>query len=362
MSVPQPIDLQSRMEYSAEVINRVTHNDLEITDSGARIYTELVTFKDQFGTDVTRELTIAEPSSELSYVSPYPIVETDPWTTGAEGFNRDRIRQYAKLGFPVLWLHHAGRYSQIARNKSINRSAGQMHALLDEFRDNAEFETNQVLVGGYSRGAMTAEKFIATSARHNRSVAFSDTEAPCFVRDMSTIEKIETLARQIPQEIIGLGQVALKLVERSIAEEKPELLTEYLRTIDLHPRNVAHEIMWAKALVNSSVGHSVATLPKETVGLRTFFAKDVMSQQHAYTNLYKDFPGITVLTEKGPHLAGALPEYQDKKQNRFDAVMRYMAEHNMLLDGITTDYVLENQNDYSVNGVSHHYYTTRASA
>lgn len=330
----EPAEMHPRLEYTAEVVERVSKGDPERTRWGATIYNELVTFEGSNGQEVIRELTIAEPNPDRGPVSPYPIVETDPWTTGESGFNRDRIRTYTKLGYSVLWLHHGGKYSRIQADKSVDRGAHQMHATLDDLQTHSYFRTDKVILGGYSRGAMSADKFIANEAAYGRHTVYSDTEAPCFVRDMSAQEKISTLAAQVPSELRELGKVAVGLVGRALDERNPKLLLQYLGTFDLHPRNVIQEALWAHALVNANVGYSTHAMPKDTVGVRTFFGRDYMSQESDFRQLYDDFDNLHVFTERGAHIAGAAPEYQNRKNARFVTLMNHMQQNNMSLAGL----------------------------
>ena len=215
-----------------------------------------------------------------------------------------------------------------------------MHALLNDLRDSSGDDTSEPIVAGYSRGAMTGEKFIAMAGRYGRSVPYSDLEATCFARDMSAREKVETVIKQVPNEFRGLGKIALHILERAIDESNPKLIWEYLNTFHPHPRNIAQETLWAPALINASVGHAIRGLPYNTVGTRTFFTEDDMSQQDEHQQLYQDFPGIQVLTEEGPHVTGAHGDYLGTKYDRLSALMGYMLRNEMSLTGVkTTDVV-----------------------
>ncbi len=326
-------------DYDVAVLNRESLHEPETTLSGATIYNELVSFgitdgpEANMGRLIVREATIAVPNPKLVNASPHAWTETDPWTTGVQGFNRDKINHYAALGYPVVWLHHAGKYSPVAADKSVGHSAYQMHVYLDELKESADFDTEEVLLGGYSRGAMTAEKFIILAKPFGRTVSYSDTEAPCFSEDMSTREKIMALITQLPSEGIGLLTVAVKLTEEAIEHNDLGKLTDYLATLDPHPRNVIQEILWAKALINSNVGKSVELLPVDTQGFRTFYSKDVMSQRRKFEKLYARLPGITVSTVEGPHVAGAYPENLQTKYNRMAHVLDIMHQSGDTLTG-----------------------------
>lgn len=323
-------------EYGVEVTGRVPHRDFETTETGGTIYSELVRFEDSLGRLIVREATISEPNASAVPVMPFPVVETDPWTTGPLGLNRDKIRHYTDMGFPVIWLHHAGKESPIAKDKSTSRSAHQMHALLDDLQSVHNADLSQVVLRGYSRGNMTGEKFIALADKYGRTVPASDMDAVCFTRDMSKKEKIETIIRQVPGEAAGLGRVAMALVGRAIEERSPRILGEYAQTLDLHPKNLAQEFLWANALINANVGKAIDLLPKQTVGVRTIFTKDFMSQRHISEELYAQLGDIQVHIKKGAHVAGADPRYLKESLGRLANIRSYIIEHDMTLHGITS--------------------------
>jgi hypothetical protein len=324
-------------EYETRVIRRESYRNFETTETGGTIYSELVHFQDKLGRLVTREATISEPTSNVMEVMPFPVIETDPWMTGPRGINRDKIRHYTDMGWRAIWLHHASRESALAKDKSVSRSAHQMHALLDDLQPYHDADLSQLVVRGYSRGDMTGEKFIATASRYGRVVPASDMEAVCFTRDMTRREKIEAIARHVPGEGVGLGKVGIGLLKRAITERNPGLLLEYAQTFDIHPKNVLQEVMWAHALINAKVGRAIDQLPLDTVGVRTNFAKDYMSQRHESERLYARLPGIQVITEKGAHVAGADPRYLEKSLGRLANIRDYILDNDMSLYGITSN-------------------------
>lgn len=325
------------LDYRVDIAKREPFRDFETTETGGTLYSELVHFEDSLGRLVVREATISEPNGNIMPIMPFPVVETDPWTTGALGLNRDKIRHYTDMGFPVVWLHHAGKESPIAKDKSTSRSAHQMHALLDALQPHHDADLSQVVLRGYSRGNMTGEKFIATAENYGRLVPASDMDAVCFTRDMTHKEKIEAIIRQVPGEATGLGRVAIGLLKRAVKERDPGLLIEYAQTLDPHPKNLVQEFMWAPALINASVGKSIDRLPEDTVGIRTIFTKDYMSQRFESERLYARLQGIQVITEKGAHVAGADPKYLEKSLGRLANIREYILDHGMSLTGITSN-------------------------
>lgn len=296
-------------DYRVIDIVRESLKDPEVTRTGAHIYQELCTFYDSNNHKIVREATIAIPNGNLVETIPYPVVSTDPWTTGPDGLNRIKIRQLVDMGYPVVWLHHADQRSPLQKDKSITRSARQIHVLMDSLNGNADFTTSDVLVDGYSRGGMTGEKFIALGKQHNRSTVFSILDAPCFAEDMSAAEKRATLVRQLPREIKGIASVAVRHFLYGLKNGDMGALPEFARTLNFHPKNVWQEAMWAHALINAHVGPMIEHLPRDTVGIRNFFELDEMSQLATYVDLYHPLSNIVVEAHEGPHVEGASPEY-----------------------------------------------------
>lgn len=326
-------------DYHVELTGLHPLKDPETMPSGAQVHQELAEFRDESGLVVRREVTIAEPDPRLpdEAVSPYTIIGSDSWTTGPSGLNRYKIKQYVDIGYPVIWVHHAGRHSPLQRDKSISRSAHQEHVLLDHIGQHTDFDMSAVIGDGYSRGAMIREKFIALAARYGRSVPYSDLEAPCFARDMSRLEKGLALLRQLPAEALGLAHVGKAVVRRAIETDNPELVAEYLGTLDLNPRNVWQEGMWAPALIRSKVGEFVEATPVEMQGVRTFYTRDHMSQQSAYRNIYDRRPNIRVDIRPGHHVEGATPTYIDNKCQRLIHLLSWMQISGRTLDGFKID-------------------------
>lgn len=296
-------------EYSISKLERISLKVPEVTTTGAHIYQELCTFYDSNGHKVVREATIAIPNSNLVEVIPYPVISSDAWTTGVRGLNRIQIKELVDMGFPVVWLHHADQRSPLQRNKSITRSARQSHALLDDLAGNADFSVLEVLGDGYSRGGMTEEKFIALAAAHKRKVLFSILTAPAFATDMSLREKIEAMTEQLPQEIKGIGSIALRHAKRAIEQRSLTDLNEFRKTPNFHPKNIVQEAMWIPALVNANVGPMIAQQPRDTAGIRNFLNHDNISQQAIYVDLYAPHPNTVVVGHDGAHVEGASPEF-----------------------------------------------------
>jgi hypothetical protein len=297
------------LDYKVQSLERKSLKDPEVTRTGANVYQELCTFIDSNGHEIIREATIAVPNGNLVEVLPNTVVATDPWTTGVDGLNRIKIKQLVDMGYPVVWLHHADERSRLQKDKSITRSARQMHVLMDDLDGNSDFTVNDVIVDGYSRGGMTGEKFIALAKHHKRNVAFSILDAPCFAEDMTAAEKRATLVKQLPREAMGIASLAVRHFMYGLKQGDMSTLIELAKTPNFHPRNVWQEVMWASALINAHVGPMIEHLPEDTAGIRNFFKGDEMSQLATYVDLYKSRPGIVVEAHKGPHVEGASPEY-----------------------------------------------------
>ncbi len=276
--------------------------------SGGTIYEELLTFVDSNGHEIRRPTTIFQADGKRTETVPNTLIDSDPWTTGPRGLNREKIKMYLQQGFSGIWVSHADHHSPLQANKSVARSAHQMHRALDWLAERSEFDCSNVIVNGYSRGGMAAEKFIALSSLYKVNVVFSNLEAPSFAQDPSTREFLDIIS-QIPAEAIGVTSIVGELIRRTAATHNLEEIAEYARTFNLHPKNVIHESMWAVALFRAHVGPILAHLPRESAGLRTFFGSDKMSQEHHYREEYRAFPNIIVLSKPGPHVRGASPSF-----------------------------------------------------
>lgn len=295
--------------YQVIDMTRKSIGEPEVTRTGAHIYQELCTFYDTNNHKIVREATIAIPNTNIMETIPLPVVATDPWTTGKNGLNRIKVKQLVDMGYPVVWLHHADERSPLQKDKSITRSARQIHVLMDSLDGNADFTVDDVIVDGYSRGGMTGEKFIALGKQHKRNTVFSILDAPCFAEDMSAAEKRATLVRQLPREIRGLASIAVRHFMYGLKTGDLSTFVEFTKTPNLHPKNVWHEGMWAHSLINAHVGPMIEHLPKDTAGIRNFFEADEMSQLAAYIDLYHPLTNIVVEAHEGPHVEGASPEY-----------------------------------------------------
>lgn len=328
----QPAELPEHVRnYNIRHIERRSLRDPEVTETGAHIYQELCTFFDSNNHVVIREATIAIPNKTLVETVPNVVISSDPWVTGPGGLNRIKIRGLADLGYPVVWLHHADHRSPLQRNKSLTRSARQAHALLDDLEGNAEFNTSEVVVDGYSRGGMTGEKFIGLAAAHDRKVLFSILDAPCFATDMTGAEKRAAIIKQLPAEIKGIGSLAINHFVHGLKRGDLESLPEFAKTLNPHPKNVVQEIMWAKALINANVGAIIDHQPRDTAGIRNFFEADTISQQSEYVDLYAPLKNVVVVAHDGPHVQGASPEYlYEVRRAQFSQLGRAILNKEML--------------------------------
>jgi hypothetical protein len=160
--------------YEVNVLRRTTHKDLGETPF-ARFTQEVVRFDD----GAVRLLTRTAPKERYfgnSGVIPYAISGGDALFTGPDGMNAEFIDSYAKIGYPVIWLHHQGRHAPFPTNreriktmahflssKSVGKSAHHDHAVIDdlESKEAVDFNTAVILRDGFSRSSMSGEAFIA---------------------------------------------------------------------------------------------------------------------------------------------------------------------------------------------------------
>lgn len=331
--------------YDVRVLRRSTHKEKEELTYGT-FHQETVRYSD----GAVRLVSIGEPNPsyfQKDGISPNVIVSGDPYFTGPDGINADKLRSMVQLGYHVVWPHHQGRHSvaptsrehlqtmwRFLSNKGVGRSAHQDQALLDHLAPSAAFSTQEVHVEGYSRSSMKGQAFVALSEQHDRKVIYSDLDAPCFAHESSPKELIEGFLRQLPHGVRGLGRLATQVSTLGAAMGEPNKLRGYLGTFDPHPLNLLHELAWMRPLINGDAGTYAEAMPLDSLGVITLFDKDYMSQQADWRRIHAARPGIVIREKEGSHLAGAYPENLKLKYDRFERIQQYRLEHNLSLTGI----------------------------
>lgn len=335
--------------YEVNVVRRKTHKDLGET-AYARFTQEVVRFDD----GAVRLVTRADPkveSFELDAISPYAISGGDALFTGPNGMNAEFIDSYARIGYPVVWLHHQGRHAPWPTNrerlkttahflssKSVGKSAHHDHVLLDDLEEKGvvDFDTSIMLRDGFSRSSMSGEAFIAEAPNYDRAVPHSDLTAKCFALHVGLANLVELALVQGPEEAKGFLRVINNIVKRECAGEKG-ILRKYAGTFDIHILNVMHELAWIPTLVSGDSGTYSKAIPLDTAGVRGFLSKDSMSQYEEHAVIHADHPNLVLLLEDGAHVDGAIIE---KKIQRWDKVMQYMRANDMDLSGMKpSDYL-----------------------
>ena len=338
--------------YDVQVLRRSTHKVLGETDY-AKFTQEVVRFDD----GAVRLVTRTEPKRTYfgsNNISPYAISSGDALFTGPDGMNAEFIDSYARIGYPVVWLHHQGRHAPLPTNrerfktmahflssKSVGKSAHHDHALLDNLEEYTatDFDTSVMLRDGFSRSSMSGEAFIAVAPNYNRAVPHSDLTAKCFALHVGLANLVELAVVQGPEEAKGFLRVVGSIIKREIDGEKG-ILRKYAGTFDLHMLNIMHEIAWIPPLVSGDSGAYSKAIPLDTSGVRGFLSKDSMSQYEEHAVIHADHPNLALLLEDGAHVDGAIIQ---KKIDRWHSVMEYMREHDMSLSGMKpTDYLPDN--------------------
>lgn len=329
--------------YSVQVVRRTSHKDPEVTDQ-ATYYEETVRYDD----GAVRLATIAVPRLVRCA---YPISTGDPWYTGPSGFNRAKIKSMAADGFVVVANHHQGRHAflptsrdnlqtmaHFLTSKGVGKSAAQDHALLDDLGRNASFPVDAVIRDGYSRSAVAGEAFIAQTATSSvlRTVEWSDLEAAVFARKVGHLAFLRLLSQQVPHELKTLSDIGLQLARGETANMS---LSDYLGTVDVHPLNIVHEVVWLGLLLSGDAGIYAKAVPLDARGIRTTYRYDYASQQADWQAIHEPRKNLTLLQEAGGHLAGATPSMRHKRRLRFQRLRDY-AERTGSLNGVSARHVL----------------------
>ncbi|MDQ5885640.1 MAG: hypothetical protein QG628_37 [Patescibacteria group bacterium] len=343
--------------YEVNVLRRTTHKDLGETPY-ARFTQEVVRFDD----GAVRLLTRTAPKERYfsnSGVIPYAISGGDALFTGPDGMNAEFIDSYAKIGYPVIWLHHQGRHAPFPTNrervktmahflssKSVGKSAHHDHAVIDdlESKEAVDFNTAVLLRDGFSRSSMSGEAFIAMAPNFDRTVPHSDLTAKCFALHIGFASLVELAVVQGPEEAKGFFRVVQNIVRRELAGEKG-ILRKYAGTFDLHILNIMHEMAWIPPLISGDSGTYSKAIPIQTSGVRGFLSKDSMSQYEEHAVIHADHPNLVLLLEDGAHVDGAIIE---KKIVRWERVATYMRRNGMSLQGMKPSDYLPKDSDYEL--------------
>ena len=355
--VEQQAAVSDLPDYDVTVSRRTTHKNLGSTEY-ADFSLECIRFDD----GAIRLLTRAQP--KISYfgahgISPYGLSGGDALFTGPDGMNAELIDNYAKLGFPVVWLHHQGRHTPWPTNpdrlktlahflssKSVGKSAHHDHAMLDDLEQKGavDFDTYVMIRDGFSRSAMSGEAFIALAGLNKRTIVHSDLTAKCFALYPGLKNIIELATIQGPEEIKGLGRVACNLFQRERAGEKG-ILKKYLGTFDPHILNILHELAWIPPLINGDNGVYSRAIPLDTAGVRGFLSKDTMSQYEEHEIIHANHPNLALIVEDGAHVDGAIVQ---QKIERYARVRRFLQEHDMSILGMRPEDYLDNYGEFEL--------------
>lgn len=321
----------------------------------ATIYEEKVTFSD----GAIRTLTHAVPKVEYfgrEGVSKFPISATDALMTGPSGFNANLIKDLAKLGYPVVWLHHQGRHSEKPTNpqrarqvakfilkKSVGRSAHHQHGLFDDLSYTAGYDTNNIVSIGDSRGAMTGEAVDALADMYQRNVVWSDYIAGCFEHKPVAKEYLPLALTPYKE-----GAALVRMIRRRIRENDGDIseALSYLGTFDLHPMNLLHEAAWFPPLMRGDAGRYADAVPLDRDGARTYLNGDIWSSRgRSWESKHSIRPGIHFFQESLPdgslarHLDLADRSIQAKRSDRLSRLHTELAATNFVAHLVDFQYV-----------------------
>lgn len=302
--------------HDRETIDRCTTPEADIITERVRFIETAKFFNNIFRKITVRDATVVIPRATPEDICPYPIVATDALFTGSQGLNSEAmVRKY----FPVVWLHHEGRYSGIPKGrKSIGKAAQQQHALLDDLAPNNDFDTGTTLAVSASRGASILGAYRATAQRNNRKVLYGDFQVETFLDKPTNLEMLAIL-RGLPGEVLSLLGVTVERLSEDISNGNLERTAALLKTPDLHPINVGHELLWALALKNGEHGSYRRALPMESMGTHTINLKDRLSQKNSCIVTDKFRKGIRYILRPNLHHMDHLRDSEQKRtQDRLD--------------------------------------------
>jgi hypothetical protein len=223
--------------------------------------------------------------------------------------------------------------------KSVGRSAHHQHALFDNLKYGATFDSDIIFSTGDSRGAMTGEAVDAIAPEYNRQVGYSDYIAGCFEHNPTPVELLKLIQTPV-KEMIALGKLGCRMAREELISGNIGDSFDYLGTFDLHPMNLLHETAWLYPLITGDAGKYAKAVPLDSIGVRTLLRGDTMSQHKAWEATHSVRPGIRFIIEEGSHLNLANPEIQQARVNRFTRLLDEMKRTNFRLPEIDFSHVI----------------------
>lgn len=330
------------------VISRKSRNDPE-RFAGSTIYRESVRFSD----GSVRLATIVEPDVPVTDVL---TVSADPWVTGEKGFNKGEIEQMAELSLPLVWLHHQSRHrifpptrsrlltlTNLATSKGIAQAAGQELALVNDLSTNSDRDHKKLMRRGYSRSGMSGNAFIVQAEEQGAEVVFSHHEAECFPHAIGMVALAKTFVKQSVREGITISGGATELINLRDVGGTVCRVVEYLQTLDIHPMNIANEMLWIKEFMSGEAGDYAQAVRLDAKGIRLHYEADEWAQISKWLPINNSRPGIVTVEMPGAHTAGARRKMRTIKGKIFSNIAEYALGHYRQLDGIRVNDVLPDE-------------------
>lgn len=309
-----------------------------------------------FSDGTRREALLAEPNPELygaGEISTMPLVGTMPWLFSVRGDKllENFVTPAVEAGYPVLLLSHEGegeathrptkpsdllRPGNVLAGIRFARTAHHIHAALDSYASNANFDSSNVIGVMDSVGAVTTYAVVAQAPDHDgRQVVYFDIFDPCHLGELGIIEGAEVAVRAIIEE--GVETVSALLHEaRSALSTRggKRFLEALLHTVNLHPASLAGEAAYIPALLSREPDDLLRAMPRDTRGTVTHMQGASLSRASQQSELFDMFPNVRRLWLPGSHNSVARQTVQNERQIRLERLKEEVERANHKLQDI----------------------------
>lgn len=285
------------------------------THRGNKYRTELYTM--QSGTEYL--VTHAELGKHaLRDASTVMSLETSAWFTKFGGFNERRQRALAEhFGIPSVFI---GVQQNKDRIGDIHQHARNMLAIHAHLALRLGNDSENVILNGVSRGAMSANTAQAIAHEHDSHIIYNDAIVPCMPNGVTVAKFMSGLKDTLPNEFGALRSLRLPL----------SILLHYRNTFDASVRGLFQQAKETPTLMAGQLGQAVRENPdKESFfGYQTVYGGDVLSQGEKFVRLYKDHPYTKVdLIPRGGHMSCVSSEAYHAWKDRMETISDILHEN-----------------------------------
>jgi hypothetical protein len=245
-------------------------------------------------------------------------IETSAWTTKADGLNRDRMHELARLAIPTVFIsvqQNLTRFGHIAQN------AHNQIEIAKTLAPQYGYSTEHAISTGISRGGMTSLVVGSVAKQHDMEIAYIDSLVPVRPNGIDFQYDIKHLIDSLPNEGKALASL------REIPFKK---LWHYSSTLDTTLRGIWQQLKEVPTLLSGEVGRQIdSNMQEDQFGVITAFNGDLFTQGDVWNERFDGirYPNMVVNSrEGGAHMTCALDESFDGWHGRVRTVSEIFHE------------------------------------